>query len=194
MQEIINKSIPHIIAIGIFLFVSFLYMSPVFQGKAIEQIDVTKAKGMQKEIADYNNETGDYTLWTNSMFGGMPSYQILNLGVPKTNIYEYLGSFIRLGLPRHSVEILFIYMLGFYIMLLAFGIKPFLSIPGALAFGFGTLNLLLIEAGHVNKSFAIGLMPMVIAGIILTFRKMLLLIVVLNPVSTLHPGALTPNP
>ncbi len=171
MKKIWNKIYVHIIAIILFLLVSLLYLSPILDGKMIQQMDVTKARGMQKELKDYYAETGETALWTNSMFGGMPAYQIVVLGASKNNIYEHVGKFLRMNLPRNSMDILFIYMIGFYILLIVMGVNPWLSMIGAFAFAFSSYNIIIIGAGHVNKAFVIGLMPLVLGGVIMAYRQ-----------------------
>lgn len=166
-----EKIYPHVVFLILAVAVSFIFFYPVIEGKTLNQMDVTKARGMQKEIADYHEETGDYTLWTNSMFGGMPIYQIGMANVPNYNIFHHLSRIIRLSLPRYSVDVMFLYMLGFYILLLALNVNPWLAIIGALAFSFSSYNLIYLEAGHVNKTLAIAMLPPALGGVIFTFRR-----------------------
>jgi hypothetical protein len=138
-------------------------------GKVIRQGDLTHAKGAAKELADYKAKTGLDAQWTNSMFGGMPAYQIKG-GTPK-NIYYYVNNIFRFGMPYYSVAIAFIYLLGFYILLLTLRFNPWLSMVGAIAFAFSTYNFIIIGAGHITKTYAIAYMPLVIAGVMMTFNK-----------------------
>ena len=167
----LNKILPYVAAIIIFIALAVAYCNPVLDGKIIQQTDVLKAKGMQKEIADYYKKTGDYSLWTNSMFGGMPSYQISMRGVPKYNIFEHLGNALRLDLPKYSVDIIFLFLIGYFILLLTLGVNPWLSIIGAIAFAFSSYNITLITAGHVNKAYAIGMMPAILGGVLLIYKR-----------------------
>jgi hypothetical protein len=167
----IQKFYPYITAIIIFLLISLFYCTPVFQGKVIFQSDVLQAVGMQKEMKDYHDKTGDYTLWTNSMFSGMPTYQIGKSGVPNYNIFGPIGKFLRFNLPSYSVDIIFLYLLSFFILLLVLEISPWLAIAGAIAFGFTSYNFIIIVAGHVNKALVIGMMPIVLAGVILIYKR-----------------------
>jgi hypothetical protein len=167
----IQKFYPFIAAIIVFLLISLFYCSPVFQGKVIYQSDVLQAVGMQKEMQDYHNKTGDYTLWTNSMFGGMPAYQIGKPGVPDYNIFAPIGKFLRFNLPGYSVDIIFLYLLGFFILLIALEVNPWLAIGGAIAFAFSSYNIIIIIAGHVNKALVIGLIPIVLAGVLLIYKR-----------------------
>jgi len=161
---------PHVIAVVIFVAISFIYMSPVFQGKAIQQQDIIKFEGMSKEIADYREATGEEALWTNAMFSGMPAFQISV--VYSMNIANKIFHFLNKLMP--FADFLFIYLLGFYILLIALRVNPWLSIVGAFAFAFSSYHLIIITAGHTSKAYAIGYMAPTLAGIILTFRGKLL--------------------
>ena len=162
-----KKLLPHLVAIAIFLALSMLYFSPVFNGYRLKQGDVTQFRGMEKEIADYRMLNGEEALWTNSMFGGMPAYQISV--VHDSNWISYVDRFLRLGLPG-PVGILFVGMLGFYIFALCLRIKPWLGIIGAVAFGFSTITILYLGAGHITKVKAITYMAPALGGLLLAFR------------------------
>lgn len=163
-----QNALPHAIVLIIFVVLSFLYFSPVLTGKDLPQHDMTMAKGMSNELQQYFEKTGEHALWTNSMFGGMPSYQIR--GGQTNNIFSQLFKFIRLGLPYNHVAILFIYMLGFYFFLVVMGVNHWLSFLGSIAFAFGSYNLIIIMAGHVTKAYAIGFGAPVLAGFLLTYK------------------------
>jgi len=168
MSNISFKSIaPYIIAVILFVIISLAYLNPLLEGKKLRQDDITRHKGMSKEIFDFREKTGEEALWTNSMFGGMPAYQIsVNY---KGNLVKYFDKIFRLGLP-HPAGLVFLYMLGFYILLLVLRIDPWLSIAGAIAFGFSSYFFIILEAGHNSKAHAIGYMAPVLAGVILTYR------------------------
>jgi hypothetical protein len=182
-KPILQKSYPCLVAIIVFIAIAFFYCSPVFQGKVIQQSDVMTAMGMQHEMNQYHEQTGKYTLWTNSMFGGMPTYQIGKAGVPNYNIFYPLSRILRLHLPNFSVDIIFLYLIGFFILLLVLGINPWLSIVGAIAFAFSSYNFIIIIAGHVNKALSIGLIPMVLAGFILVYQRKYILGAILSIIS-----------
>ncbi len=169
MTDKLKQSIPYVSAIIIFLILSTAYFTPVLKGKQLPQMDNIHAKGMAKELVDYEKKTGDISMWTNSMFSGMPAYQIK--GNASKDIFWYFNNFSRLGLPYTTIAILFMYLLGFYILLLSFKVDPWLSIAGALAFAFGSYNLIIIIAGHITKTYAIALMGPVIAGVVYTYNK-----------------------
>lgn len=170
MKSVLKKTYPHLIAVILFLIIPLIYFTPVLEGKKIQQLDVIKAQGMQQELKEYYEETGETALWTNSMFGGMPSYQIIVLGASKNNIFERIYDFVKFTLPNYSVDIVFLYLIGFYVFLVLVGVNPWLSIAGAFAFAFSSYNFIIIEAGHVNKAFAIALMPPIVGGVIAAYR------------------------
>ena len=162
-----KKMLPHLVAVGVFVILASAYFSPVFNGYRLKQGDITQFRGMEKEIADYRMINEDEPLWTNSMFGGMPAYQI-SVDHPG-NWMSYIDRFLRLGLPG-PVGILFMAMLGFYIFALCMRINPWLGLIGAVAFGFSTINILYIGAGHVTKVKAITYMAPTLGGLLLAFR------------------------
>lgn len=163
---------PHLIAIAAFCLITIAYFFPAFQGKAIRQSDMMNARGMAKEVVDYREKTGEEPLWTNSMFSGMPAYQVSmtspgNLIKPITNFFVAIFS--------AGGAIIFLCMLGFYLLLLVMRQSPFVSALGAIAFGLSSYFVIIIEAGHVTKGFAIAYMAPVVAGILLTYRGKYLL-------------------
>ena len=161
--------LPVVIGIVVFAFITFLYFSPMLiDGKAIQQGDIMQGKGAAKELNDYRTANGAEALWTNSMFGGMPGYQISTLFYG--NYARYINSILSGGFP-HPSQLVFIAMVSFFILLLTMGISPWISIAGGIAFGLSSYNLGLIEAGHNSKIGAIGYMPLVIAGVLMVFRN-----------------------
>ena len=159
--------ITHICVIGMLVLVSLVYFYPVLQGKAIFQSDIAWYKGMSKERDDYKAATGEESYWTNSAFGGMPTYQ---LGANYPNDYiKKLDHVIRF-LPRPA-DYLFLYLLSFYILLLCLKVDFRLAALGALAFGFSTYLIIILGVGHNAKAHALGYIPMVLGGIVLVFRK-----------------------
>ncbi|WP_431160246.1 YfhO family protein [Flagellimonas beolgyonensis] len=163
--------ITHICVIGLFVLASLLYFYPVLQGKAIFQSDIAQYKGMAKERNDYKELTGEESYWTNSAFGGMPTYQ-LGANYPHDYIKK-LDHLIRF-LPRPA-DYLFLYFIGFYILLLCLKVDFRLAALGAIAFGFSTYLIIILGVGHNAKAHALGYIPMVFGGIILVFRKKYLL-------------------
>lgn len=171
INPFLKKAIPHIVAIAVFMALTLAYVSPVLEGKKLFQSDIMKHTGMAKEIRDFREQTGEEPLWTNSMFGGMPAYQI---SVEfKNNISNVFHKIMTLGLPRPA-DMVFLYFIGFYILLLIVGTNPWLSIVGAVAFAFSSYHFIILEAGHNSKAVAIAYMAPVLAGIIYTLRGKLL--------------------
>lgn len=167
MQFSFKKALPHIAMIIGFVVVSLVYFNPVLQGKAIFQSDIMQYTGMAKQQNDFREATGEETYWTNSAFGGMPTYQ-LGAKYPH-NYIKKLDHTIRF-LPRPA-DYLFIYLLSFYTLLLVLKVDYKLAGLGALAFGFSTYLIIILGVGHNAKAHAIAYMPLVLAGIIATFQK-----------------------
>lgn len=164
----IKNYLPHFTAIIIFAIVTMVYFSPLLEGKKLYQGDITHHKGMSKEIVEYRETHNDREpLWTNSMFGGMPAYQISVKY--SNNLVAYFDKLFTLFLPLPAGYV-FLYMIGFFILLLAMRIDPWLAISGSLAFAFSSYFFIILEAGHNSKAQAIGYMAPVIAGVILSFR------------------------
>ena len=160
--------LPYIGAVLIFLIITLVYFSPLLEGKRIHQSDIVQFTGMSKEIADFREKTGSEPLWTNSMFGGMPAYQISV--IYKGNLLGYLDKILSLGLP-HPASTVFLYFIGFFILLLVLKVNPWLSIAGAVAFAFSSYFFIILDVGHNSKAHAIAYMAPVLAGIILTLRR-----------------------
>ena len=167
-KELLNKSLPYVVAILVFLAITMVYFSPVLEGKKLKQHDITMFKGMSKEISDFRAKTGEEPLWTNSMFGGMPAWQISVQY--KANLMRYIDKILMLGLPGPA-NLVFLYFLGFFILMLVLKNDPWVSLLGAIAFALSSYFLIILGAGHNSKAHAIGYMAPVLAGIILSFRK-----------------------
>ena len=158
---------PYIVALVVFLAITFVYFYPVLEGKKLKQHDIKMFKGMSKEIADHREKTGDEALWTNSMFGGMPAWQI-SVSY-QSNLMKYVDKVVTLGLP-YPANYVFLYFLGFFILLLVLRVNPWVSMVGAIAFAMSSYFFIILGAGHTSKAHAIGYMAPVLAGIILAFR------------------------
>lgn len=169
-----NRYIPHLSALLIFFIVLIFFLNPiVFGGKSIKQGDIYNHAGMSKEIVDYRKaHPGEEPLWTNSMFGGMPAYQISTL-YPGNIINSIHVGFVRMmSVPFFA---LFMSMVGFYFLLVTLRINPWLCIGAAVAFGLASYTVIILQAGHNSKAFAMAYMAPVIAGVLITFRGRLLL-------------------
>lgn len=159
--------LPHLVAILGFVLVSVFYFYPVLQGDKIYQSDIAQYVGMAKEQNDFRQETNTEPFWTNSAFGGMPTYQ-LGAKYPH-NYVKKIDSVLRF-LPRPA-DYLFLYFLGFYILLMVLKVDPLKAFFGAVAFGLSTYLIIILGVGHNAKAHAIAYMPMVIAGVLLVFQK-----------------------
>jgi len=170
-KQLIDKILPHFIAVVLFIVISLIYFSPLLEGKVIQQHDKTTFLGMSKEVRDYRESTGEEALWTNSMFGGMPAYLISVQN--KSNLIKHIDNFSNF-LQRPASQ-LFLCFLGFYVSLLIFGVNSWLSFAGAIAFAFSSYFFIIISAGHNSKVMAIAYMSPIIAGIYQTYRGKVLL-------------------
>ncbi|WP_410220355.1 hypothetical protein [Pedobacter sp.] len=172
MNNWFNKNGIHLAIIAAFVVICFIYFSPVLQGKAPIQSDVLQSKAMQKEIMEYKEKDGKGPLWTNQMFGGMPTYQIWVQ-------YAYNGAtygiaLITKALPNPVGTVLLL-LVGAYFLFITLKVNPWLAAAGAIAFAFTTYNFVLIAAGHSNKALAIGFFAPILAGIFMTLRGRYLL-------------------
>lgn len=150
-----------------FALITLIYFSPILDGKRIKQHDVEMYKGMSKETTDYREATGEQSLWTNSMFGGMPTW---NISVKNdSNLMNRAHRFLTIGFPN-PIGAVFISMLGFFILLLVLDCSVWISFIGGLAYGFTSYLFIIIGAGHNTKAVAMAYMAPVIAGILLTYK------------------------
>ncbi len=158
---------PYVTAILFFLVIMLVYFSPILDGELPKQDDIQRWRGMSKEIVDYREATGEEALWTNSMFGGMPAYQISV--IYQHVLVKHIDKAFQLGIP-YPISLVFLYFLGFFILLLTLRLNIWHAVLGAVAFAFSSYFFIIIEAGHNSKAHAIGYMAPVLAGILLTFR------------------------
>ena len=163
----LERIYPHAIAVLGFILISLIYFYPVLQGKKIAQSDIAQYTGMAKEQIDFRANENAEPYWTNSAFGGMPTYQ-LGANYPHEYINK-IDSALRI-LPRPA-DYLLLYFLGFYVLLLVLKADPLKAFFGAVAFGFSTYLIIILGVGHNAKAHAIAYMPMVIAGILLVFQR-----------------------
>lgn len=162
----LTKFAPHIAAILLFICISFMYFTPVLEGKQLLGHDSESWMCMAKETMDYNTAHDEVTLWTNSMFGGMPTYQI-SMNQPY-NAIKYVEDVIHFF--PNTIYNLLLYLIGFYILLLAFRFNPWLAIVGSIAFSFASYNFIIILAGHTSKAITIAYMAPLIGSVYMAFR------------------------
>ena len=167
-----KKILPYAVAIVAFVAVAMIYCAPVLEGKVLIQGDVNNWKGAAQEARTFYEENGTRTWWTNSMFGGMPTYQITG-SLPSGEVRNGMAKIAHLGMEGgwEIMGIIFAYFFGFFLMLRCFKINPWLSIIGGLAIGFSTYFFLIIPAGHITKAMALGFLAPVIGGFYAIFRK-----------------------
>jgi len=170
-KTILAKITPHIAAFLLFICISFMYFTPIIEGKQLIGHDTESWLCMAKETMDYNSTHNDVTLWTNSMFGGMPTYQI-SMTQP-FNLIKYVEDVIHI-FPG-QIGNLMLYLIGFYILLLAFRVNPWLAMVGAIAFSFASYNFIIMVAGHNSKAITIAYMAPLIGSVFLAFRDQRLL-------------------
>jgi len=163
----LKKYLPHLLAIITFAIITFICFRPLFSGKVINQSDITQARGMSKELVDFRQNQHEEGLWTNSMFGGMPAYQISTLY--PGNWFTQVDKAFHLYFPHPSGAI-FMCFLGFFILLLCLDINPWLAFAGALAYGFSSYFFIILEVGHNSKANAISYLAPLLGGIILLMR------------------------
>lgn len=160
----------HVVMVAAMLAVSCIYLLPAMEGKVIVQGDIQKYEAMAHEQKTVAEATGNVPNWAGGMFSGMPGYQIIT--ERQHSVFNPLRSLVQLGWCGHGgdIGILFLYLLGFYVALVALGMSPWLALVGALGFGLGSYNIIIIEAGHVTKALALGLTAPIMAGLVLALR------------------------
>ncbi len=166
MRSIVKRFIPHLVAIATFIVASYIYFSPLLQGKGLSQHDIEQFRGSAQEVIEHREKYGEEPLWTNSMFGGMPAYLISTLY--PGNLLTKIDRILQFG--KRPASTIFFTFVGFYILLLVLGVNPWLSIVGAFAYGLSSYFFIVIEAGHNAKIHAISYVAPMIAGMILAFK------------------------
>lgn len=161
--------LPHAIAVGVFLLVSFLFCQPAFQHKALTQHDNDQWKAMSHSSYVYKDAHGHFPLWTQSMFSGMPAYQIA-MDAPALSPQYLVYTILTLHLPDPA-NFFFLGCICFYILAMALRVNPWAGIIGALAYAYTTYNPMALVVGHETKIQAIQIMPAFLAGLVLIFEK-----------------------
>lgn len=165
----LKKCLPDVIVVALFAVLAFAYFYPAdIEGRILYRHDSAAGKGMGQEISEYRQQTGETSRWTNSLFGGMPTYQI----APAYNsgkVLDQVANAYHLWLPDY-VWYLFAYLLGFYILLRAFDFRQYLAALGSIVWAFSTYFLIIIAAGHYWKVMALAYLPPMIAGMVLAYK------------------------
>ena len=164
--------LPYVGAVVLFLCFALAYCSPILEGKVLQAGDVTNWKGAAHEVQTYAKETGETSWWTNSMFGGMPTYQITGT-LKSYNVVSVLTNIAHgfMSGDRSAIGLLFAYFFGFFLLLRCFGINPWISIAGGFAIGLSSYFMLIIPAGHITKAMAIGFWAPMMGGFYAIFQK-----------------------
>ena len=167
MNKFLKLSWPHAVAILSLVILASVYFSPLWQGFDLKQNDIVQWRGMSQELSNYRELHNEEALWSNSMFGGMPAYQVST--EHNANFLRPVLLVLRLGLPG-AIGTLFLCFLGYYILGLCLRLGPWYSLVGAVAFGFATINILYLGAGHTGKVTSIAFLAPALGGFILAFR------------------------
>ncbi len=169
LKTIFKSALPHLLAIFVFAIVAIVYCKPAIEGKVLQQSDVTQWKGMAQDALNYKAQNGTTPLWTNSMFGGMPTFQITGIPVSPYSIGALDGVFtLRLAEP---VGLFFLASLCFYFLAQVLGFSTLIGIIGGLAYSYATYNPIIVVVGHMTKMHAIAYLPFFIGAILLIFQK-----------------------
>ena len=164
-----KKFLPDVVVIAVFAIISFAYFFvPITQGKILYQHDASAGVGAAQEMTEYQNRTGETTRWTNSIFGGMPTYQMSPSYQSTDGLSQVMNAY-HLWLPD-NVWFLFAYLLGFYILLRAFDFRQSLAALGSVMWAFSSYFLIIIAAGHLWKVMALAYLPPMIASVVLAYR------------------------
>lgn len=162
------------VALIIMIIISFAYFHPdVVQGRVLQQYDMMQGAAIGQEAKAFEEATGEKALWTNSVFSGMPTFQI-SPSYSSNSLFDWINSLYGAFLPSPA-NLLVMMMLGFFILLLAFGLKWWQALIGAIAYGFSSYFIILIGAGHIWKFITLAYIPPTIAGIVLCYRGRYLL-------------------
>ena len=164
-----RKTLPDVVAILLFVVISFAYFFPaVTEGRILAQHDAVAGIGSGQESKEYLEKTGERTRWTNSIFGGMPTYQ-MSPSYDSTATLSFLSKVYHLYLPAY-VGYIFALLLGFYILLRAFDFKVWMAALGAVIWAFSSYFFIILAAGHIWKLVTLAYIPPTIAGLVLTYR------------------------
>ena len=156
----------HFICVAILGIVSVVYFYPIISGKSIQQSDISQFLGMSKQIVDHREEFNEEPFWLDNAFLGMPSFQV-SAKYPFDILY-YIDQGIRF-LPRPA-DYLFLYLISFYFLIISLRINYKYALFGALAFGFSTYLIIILGVGHNTKALALGYLPLVLSGFLITLR------------------------
>jgi Bacterial membrane protein YfhO len=164
-----KKVIPHVVAIALFLIVALIYCKPALEGKVLQQDDTSQWKAMAQSSFKFKETHPHFPLWTNSMFCGMPTYQIAMDG-DNTFTLAPLNAMLYFGLPKPA-NFFFLACICFYFLAIVLRCNPYTAMATALSYAYCTYNPIIIVAGHETKMMAIAALPALIAALTLIFNK-----------------------
>lgn len=164
------KTLQHLAAVLFFLLATVIYFSPeFFDGKSLPQHDVTQFKGSSEDLRSYYDNEGESSAWTGGMFSGMPAYQIGVWG-GSPNMLDYVEAPLK-ALGKTTAGTVFTGMLMAYILFLILGFRIPMAMFGAVAYSLSSYNIIILDAGHVTKAWALAYMPIVVAGILAMYKN-----------------------
>ena len=167
--QLLRSFLPHFIAVALLAAVAGSFYSKSFDGYRLRMPDIEHFTATAKEVNDHRDRTGEQALWTDSQFGGMPTFQ-LGMRTQDVNAGSWLGKVLRLGFPRPADHLL-VALLCAYLLAALLGCGPWVSVLVALGFGFSSLNILYLGAGHAAKVMSIATLPGILAGVLVAYRR-----------------------
>ena len=168
-MKTLKRFLPDLLAVLLFAVIAFAYFFPAdTEGRILYRHDSSAGRGSGQELTEYYQRTGERTRWTNSLFSGMPTYQMAP-SYDSQQVLNQVGKFYHLWLPE-NVWYVFAYLLGFYILLRAFDFRRELAVLGSIIWAFSSYFFIIIAAGHIWKVIALAYLPPMIAGIVLSYR------------------------
>ena len=182
LKNFLKSALPHLIAVIVFAIVAIVYCKPALEGKVLQQSDITQFKGMAQDALQYREQYGHTPLWTNSMFGGMPTYQITGV-VGYAYSIGILDRLFTLYLPE-PISLFFLASICFYFLAQVLGFNSIISIVGALAYSYATYNPIIVTVGHITKMHAIAYLPFFIGSLFILFRKQYIWGLLLTSIAT----------
>ncbi len=168
-KGLVQKLLPHFIAVAIFLIIALIYCKPALEGKVLQQSDIVQWKAMAQNSFEFKDQHGHFPLWTNGMFSGMPAYQIaMEPDVPVNPMWFH--GLATLWLPK-PIAFFFLACVCFYFLSQVLRVNPYIGIIGALAYAYTTYNPIIVAVGHDTKMWTLGYLPAFIGSLILLYER-----------------------
>ncbi len=170
MKKINWKALaPYLVALVVFIGLTLVYCAPILEGKVLSAGDTNQWLSSSQEVREYKQATGETSWWTNSMFGGMPIYQITG-SMPSQDLNSKLVNLTHLGFTSTFAHLIG-YFVGFFLMLICFGVNPWFALIGSIAISFSSYFFVIIPAGHATKAMALGYLAPIFGGFYAIFCK-----------------------